>query len=62
MSVVHRVVVTTSILSAATMWFLLSGMPDVSAGQKVLYTVFPGTSLAAVCYCVCMVFNCLGRR
>jgi len=62
MNIVHRVVVTSSILSAAMMWVLLHDMPEISTGQKVLYVLFPGTSVAAACYCVCMVFNCLGRR
>lgn len=62
MSIVHRVVAASSILSAAGMWLLLRGMDDVSSGEKVLYTIFPGASVAAVCYCTCMVFSCLRRH
>jgi hypothetical protein len=62
MSVVHRVVIASSIFSAVGMWLALRGLPDVSSGEKVLYTLFPAASIASACYCVCMVFNCLGRR
>ena len=62
MSIVHRVVAASGILSAAGMWLLLRGLPDVSNGEKVLYIIFPGAAVAEACYCVCMVFHCLGRR
>ena len=62
MSIVHRVVLISGFVSAAGMWLLLYGKPEVSTGQKVLYVLFPGMSIAAACYCVCMVFNCVGRR
>jgi hypothetical protein len=62
MSIVHRVVIMSSVLSAAGMWFLLRGMSEVSGTQTALFMLLPGASVATACYCVCMVFNCMGRR
>ena len=62
MSIVHRVVIGSSILGAAAMWFVLREMTQVSTAQTVFLMIFPGAAVAIACYCVCMVFGCLGRR
>jgi len=62
MSIVHRIVIAGAILGGGAVWLLIRGMPDVNTGHAILYTLFPGASIALALYCPCMVFSCLGRR
>lgn len=62
MSIVHRLVIGMSVLSAVVIWFLVRGATELSASQMTLLIVLPGASFATAMYSVCMVFNCMGRR
>lgn len=61
MSIVHTVVIAGGFFGDVAIWFLLRGMPDISTAQLILYTLLPGAALALALYCVCFVFNCMGR-
>lgn len=62
MSIVHRLVISLSVLSAVVIWFLVRGATELDTSQMILLVVFPGASFATAMYSVCMVFNCMGRR
>jgi hypothetical protein len=62
MSIIHRLVIISSILFAAVVWFLLRGMPEVGTAQTILFMVLPGAAAATAFYSVCMVFSCMGGR